>query len=154
MLTISDAPIDAAELLEAFETTVASAGAIVTFSGNVRGQSDAGRVHALNLQDYSPMTQTGIAAAMDDANRNWPLLGLSVAHRTGRILAGETIVFVAAASAHRRAAFEAADFLMDYLKTKAVFWKKEETETGAVWIEPRAQDYEDAQRWRAKETTE
>ena len=71
-----------------------------------------------------------------------------VQHRVGEMKAGDTIVFVATASAHRRAAFEAADFLMDYLKTKAVFWKREKTDLGDAWIEPRDADYADAERWR------
>ena len=98
------------------------------------------------------MTAHGVEAAVEQARSRWPLEALTVHHRTGEIRTGETIVFVATASRHRRAAFEAADFLMDYLKTEAVFWKKEITEAGDVWIEPREQDYQDNQRWQQSET--
>ena len=106
----------------------------------------------LFLQSYSPMTENGIETAVGQALNRWPLEALAVQHRTGEIRTGETIVFVATASKHRRAAFEAADFLMDYLKTEAVFWKKEITEAGDFWIEPREQDYQDNQRWQQSET--
>ena len=95
----------------------------------------------------SPMTERGIEKAMTEAEARWPLMAIKVIHRTGEMAPGEAIVFVATASAHRRAAFEAADFLMDYLKTEAVFWKKEATPEGEHWIEPRSQDYEDRARW-------
>ena len=93
------------------------------------------------------MTERGINQAVKDASERWPLESASVIHRIGVILPGEPIVFVATSSAHRRDAFEAADFLMDYLKTKAVFWKKEVTCEGEFWIEPRLSDYADAKRW-------
>ena len=147
MLTVSDAPIDASALLQAFETAAAGAGGIVTFSGQVRPEAANGAVTSLFLQAYSPMTENGISAAIDNAKSRWPLTHVQVAHRVGEIRPGETIVFVATASAHRRAAFEAADFLMDYLKTEAVFWKKESTDQSELWIEPRADDYADAERW-------
>lgn len=151
MLRLGPEPIDAAALLSAFEESISASGGIVTFSGQVRPETDAGSVKSLFLQSYSPMTENGIKDAVADANRRWPLEACWVAHRTGQILPGETIVFVATASRHRRAAFEAADFVMDYLKTEAVFWKKEETATGQKWIEPRGQDYQDAARWTEKD---
>ena len=147
MLRISDDPIDAGALLKAFEEKAMGAGGIVTFSGLVRPQSKAGDVQTLFLQAYPAMTEAGIEAAMSTTRQRWPVKELCVVHRTGEMKPGDTIVFVAAASAHRRAAFEAADFLMDYLKTKAVFWKREDTDHGATWIEPREEDYQDASRW-------
>ena len=152
MLRVSDDHINSADELRVFETQVGDAGAIVSFSGRVRTRSDAGAVKSLFLQAYSPMTETGIETEMTIAENRWPLSALTVLHRTGNMSPGDTIVFVAAASRHRRAAFEAADFLMDYLKTRAVFWKKEVTNSGAIWIEPRAADYSDAARW-SKEGT-
>ena len=113
----------------------------------MRDHASSGAVRALTLQAYSPMTERGIETAMAEARERWPLMALKVIHRTGEMAPGEAIVFVAAASIHRRAAFEAADFLMDYLKTEAVFWKKEATATGEHWIEPRSQDYQDRARW-------
>ena len=147
MLRVSDQAIDAAGELKAFEAAATGVGGIVSFSGLVRPQAANGRVETLFLQAYSPMTENGIRDAIRDAESRWPISHVSVVHRVGEMQPGDTIVFVAAASAHRRAAFEAADFLMDYLKTKAVFWKRETTETGETWIEPREQDYADAARW-------
>lgn len=147
MITVSPNPIDAAATLEAFEAKNQGSGAIVSFSGIVRDTAHSATVTALHLQAYEPMTTAGIIDAARDANARWPLDGLNIQHRIGTIRAGETIVFVAAASAHRRAAFEAVDFIMDYLKTRAVFWKKEMRSDGAAWIEPRAEDYTDSARW-------
>ncbi|WP_022695554.1 molybdenum cofactor biosynthesis protein MoaE [Ponticaulis koreensis] len=152
LINISDQPISAPELLNDFESRLSSSGGVVSFSGVVRPDGKDTRVLGLFLQSYSPMTENGVEAAVEQALNRWPLEALSVYHRTGKIRTGETIVFVATASRHRRAAFEAADFLMDYLKTEAVFWKKEITETGEVWIEPREQDYQDNQRWQKSET--
>lgn len=152
MLRVSADPIDAGLELQNFERRNATSGGIVTFSGQVRPEASKGGVIALFLQAYSPMTENGIEAAITDAKARWTLDDVLVLHRIGEMLPGETIVFVATASKHRRAAFEAADFLMDYLKTEAVFWKKEKTETGADWIEPRADDYADATRWVKKES--
>lgn len=151
MIVISESVLDAAQCLAQFEQRArlcGKAGAIVSFSGLVREQAGSGHVKRLRLQAYNPMTQTGIAQAVQTAQARWPLTDHCVRHRIGEMQAGDTIVFVATASAHRRAAFEAADYLMDYLKTEAVFWKQETTDTGAHWIEPRAQDYADAARWQ------
>lgn len=147
MLRVSEDVIDAAALLRSFEQRADQAGAIVTFSGQVRSHAADANVKELFLQAYQAMTESGICEAMAIAEQRWPLDHQMVVHRTGAMRPGDTIVFVATASAHRRAAFEAADFLMDYLKTKAVFWKKEVTDQGVAWIEPRDDDYQDAQRW-------
>lgn len=150
MIAVSEDPIDTARVLKDIETANSNAGAIVSFSGQVRDTSATGSVKALLLQSYSPMTENGILCAVNDAKSKWKLCDVRVLHRNGRIEAGETIVFVATAAAHRRAAFEACDFLMDYLKTEAVFWKKEITSNGEHWIEPREADFEDANRWTEK----
>ncbi len=150
MIRVSDETIDAPKALAAFERDMSDAGAIVSFTGQVRPQSASGEVSTLFLQAYSLMTESGIESALAEAQRRWPLSGVHILHRTGEMRAGETIVFVATASKHRRAAFEAADFLMDYLKTEAVFWKKETTPDGATWIEPRQGDYQDAARWQTE----
>lgn len=151
MIRVSDEPIVAAEALSEFERRVSDAGAIVSFTGQVRPVSAAGPVAQLFLQAYFPMTERGIETALQQAEQRWPLSGALIVHRTGEMHPGDTIVFVATASKHRRAAFEAADFLMDYLKTEAVFWKKETTDGGETWIEPRQDDYQDAARWQTKE---
>ncbi|MEP6343614.1 MAG: molybdenum cofactor biosynthesis protein MoaE [Maricaulaceae bacterium] len=125
-------------------------GAVVSFSGNVRMDKDDGNTCALILEAYHPVTSNGIAEAINTARSRWELDDVMVRHRTGSMKPGETIVFVAAAAKHRRDAFAATDFLMDYLKTEAFFWKKEVYENSEKWIEPRAQDYSDAKRWDKK----
>ena len=151
MILVSADEIDGPARLRAFEAEAGDAGAVVSFSGLVRPSSGQGDVKILHLQAYSPMTENGIEAAMAEAKDRWPLSNAVVVHRIGDMRPGDTIVFVATASKHRRAAFEAADFLMDYLKTKAVFWKREKTESTEVWIEPRDEDYADATRWDMEE---
>jgi molybdopterin synthase catalytic subunit len=94
------------------------------------------------------MCEREIAAHVEEAKRRWPILGVRIVHRVGRLTPGENIVFVGVASAHRGAAFQAAEFLMDYLKTRAPFWKLEERNTGSVWVEARSEDDESVKRWR------
>jgi molybdopterin synthase catalytic subunit len=147
MIRLLDTPFDPGEELTRFTAAAAGSGGIVSFTGLVRAQGKGSAVRSLFLQAYSPMTERGIERAAEEAHRRWALAGLSIIHRTGSMTPGEPIVFVATAAPHRRAAFEAADFLMDYLKTEAVFWKKEVTEAGEQWIEPRPEDYRDAARW-------
>ena len=150
MIAISNTSFEPAEALRAFTAKSHGAGGIVSFTGHVRPSSKAGVVTSLYLQAYSPMTERGIEAAAQDAKSRWDLINLRIIHRIGEMAPGDPIVFVATASPHRRAAFEAADFLMDYLKTKAIFWKKETGPDGAHWIEPRAEDYADSARWASK----
>lgn len=122
-------------------------GALVTFTGLCR--DEAGTLEALELEHYPGMAEAELARIAREAADRWPLTGLTVIHRFGKIRPGENIVLVIAASAHRRAAFEAADFLMDYLKTRAPFWKKEHLLDGgrAAWVEAKAGDDKDAARW-------
>ena len=120
-------------------------GAIATFTGLVRGD---GGLSAMTLDYYAGMCEREIAAHVEEAKRRWPLLGVRVVHRVGRLKPGENIVFVGVASAHRGAAFQAAEFLMDYLKTRAPFWKQEERNSGSVWVEARSEDDESVKRWR------
>jgi molybdopterin synthase catalytic subunit len=123
-------------------------GAVVTFSGLCR--DEAGSLAALELEHYPGMAEAEIGRIAQEAARRWPLQGLTVIHRHGRILPGENIVLVVAASAHRRAAFEAADFLMDFLKTRAPFWKKEHPASGESggWVAAKDEDDAAADRWR------
>lgn len=148
MISITHDPFDPPTALSRFELEAAGSGAIVTFSGYVRAVAGSGSVERLSLEAYPPMTEAGIAEAINAASARWSLSAVHVIHRVGDILPGEAIVFVATAAPHRRAAFEAADCLMDYLKTEAFFWKKEVTATGASWIEPREADYTDRNRWK------
>jgi molybdopterin synthase catalytic subunit len=119
-------------------------GAIVAFTGIVR--SDEG-LTSLTLQHYPGMTEREIADHVDEAERRWPLTGVIVIHRVGRLGPGEKIVLVATASDHRRAAFEAAEFLVDYLKTRAPFWKEERRGAETKWVEARESDRSAAARW-------
>ncbi|HRK23571.1 MAG TPA: molybdenum cofactor biosynthesis protein MoaE [Beijerinckiaceae bacterium] len=122
-------------------------GAVVTFTGLCR--SEEGRLAALELEHYPGMAEEEMTRVAEDAVRRWPLTGLSVIHRHGRIAPGAQIVLVVTTSAHRRAAFEAAEFLMDFLKTRAPFWKKEHGVDGSEggWVEARDEDDSAAARW-------
>ena len=142
--------ISASEALEAFSSANPTAGAIVSFTGKVReDKSDKDVTQTLHLEAYEPLTSQKIEDKRQESLKRWDLEDATVLHRIGDIPVGETIVFVATAAKHRRDAFEAADFLMDYLKTEAFFWKKDIGTHHSQWIEPRSQDYEDAARWRA-----
>ncbi|MBL4854921.1 MAG: molybdenum cofactor biosynthesis protein MoaE [Robiginitomaculum sp.] len=145
MLEIMDTPFNPGERLNAFSEKCKDAGAIASFIGLVRGQK--GEVSELRLESYPGVTEQGIEQAIEQAKKRWPLTTALVIHRIGSMGVGEPIVLVATASKHRRAAFESCDFLMDYLKTDAVFWKHQIGPDGAKWIEPREQDYQDKNRW-------
>lgn len=131
-------------LLDAFLRGDGATGAVATFTGTVRG--DDGLV-AMTLEHYPGMTEKQLAAIEAEARRRWPLLDVLVVHRFGRMMPGEPIVFVATASAHRAAAFAACEFLMDWLKTKAPFWKLEERADDRRWVEAKASDDAAADRW-------
>ncbi|WJR79592.1 molybdenum cofactor biosynthesis protein MoaE [Bradyrhizobium sp. NP1] len=122
-------------------------GAVVSFSGICRGSDDGRQIAALVLEHYPEMAEAEIRRHVEEAIGRWPLDGVTVIHRFGRIRPGENIVLVVTASSHRQAAFEAAEFLMDYLKTSAPFWKREESAAGAQWVEARAHDDAAAERW-------
>lgn len=123
------------------------AGAVVTFTGHVRGDAADG-VATMTLEHYPGMTEQALADIEAEARDRWPLTDALIIHRVGRLAPGERIMMVATASRHRQAAFDAAAFLMDYLKTRAPFWKKEETAAGeGAWVEARDIDDEAAARW-------
>jgi molybdopterin synthase catalytic subunit len=122
-------------------------GAVVTFTGTVR--AGEGGVAGMTLEHYPGMTEAELARVETEAARRWPLLGSLIVHRVGRLRPGDNIVLVVTASAHRQAAFAAAEFLMDYLKTRAPFWKKEVGGDGTErWVEARAADDAAAERWK------
>lgn len=123
-------------------------GAVVTFTGICRGDESGKPIAALTLEHYPGMAEQEIARHAEEATARWPLLGVTVIHRYGRITPGEDIVLVATASAHRESAFAAAEFLMDYLKTRAPFWKEVEQAGQKTWVEARAADDQAAARWR------
>jgi molybdopterin synthase catalytic subunit len=122
-------------------------GAVVTFTGICRTDENGAPINALTLEHYPGMAEAEIVRHVEDACARWPLLGVTVIHRYGRIEPGEVIVLVAAASSHREAAFSAASFLMDYLKTRAPFWKQVEKTGGTDWVEAKAEDEAAAKRW-------
>ena len=132
-------------LLTAFCAGRTETGAVVSFTGLARAAS--GAVETLELEAYPGFTDAEIARMTEAAAERFGLQDVLVVHRVGKIGPGEAIVFVAAAAAHRRAAFEAADHLMDYLKSRAPFWKKEHGPDGERWVEPTARDLGDVARW-------
>jgi molybdopterin synthase catalytic subunit len=147
MVKVQTEAFDAAALLARFSAGRTDCGAIVSFTGLARAASDGQTVQTLELDAYPGFTEAAIEAMTDQARERFAVKDLLIVHRHGPIVPGEAIVFVAAAAEHRRAAFDAADFLMDKLKTEAPFWKKEIGPDVERWIEPRAPDYQDAARW-------
>jgi molybdopterin synthase catalytic subunit len=124
-------------------------GAVVTFTGSCRADENGEPIAALTLEHYPDMAEAEIARHVEEARARWPLLGVTVIHRHGRLVPGDVIVLVATASSHREAAFAAAAFLMDYLKTRAPFWKQVEKVTGTTWVDAKAADDSAAERWSA-----
>jgi molybdopterin synthase catalytic subunit len=132
--------------MTAFAAAHPEAGGIVAFVGKVRPDRD---VEELELRHYAPLTLRGMEELADTTLARWPLEGVLLHHRTGAMRPGDPIVLVAAAARHRRAAFEAADFAMDHLKSDAWFWKREKRGGEWRWIDPRAEDHADLRRWSA-----
>ena len=145
---ISAAPIDPVALLAAFTNAVAGAGAIASFTGLVR--SDDGAVSELWLDHHPTMTEQVMAEIAGAAQARFDVSAVHITHRVGGVAAGEPIVFVAAAAQHRRAAFEAVDYIMDRLKTDAPLWKREQRSDTQRWIEARDDDHRDRARWETK----
>ncbi|MFT4934639.1 MAG: molybdopterin synthase catalytic subunit [Pseudoalteromonas distincta] len=145
MISLTDQGFDPGPLLSGFCRGRAETGAVASFTGLAR--AEGGETTILELEAYPGFTETQIGAFAETARTRFDLQDLMIVHRIGQIAPGEPIVFVATAAAHRRAAFEACDYLMDYLKSRAPFWKKEHGPDGARWVEPRAQDHDDIARW-------
>lgn len=131
--------------LNAFTAAVDGAGAVVSFTGVVRDVS--GGLTAMEIEHYPGMTQSALAKIVDEATARWDLAGALVIHRYGVLTASENIMMVATASRHRVDAFQAAEFLMDYLKSRAPFWKKELTRQGETWVAARDEDEDALKRW-------
>jgi len=144
---ITEQPFDAAAEAAELSRGRKDIGAVVAFSGICRDSEDGEKIASLTLEHYPGMAEAEIGRHVEEAQSRWPLIAVRVVHRVGRIEPGETIVFVACASKHRRAAFEAAEFLMDYLKTRAPFWKKVEQSSGIAWVEAKEKDDDAAARW-------
>lgn len=143
-LSVQTAPFDAGAEANAFTAQAAGAGAVVTFTGIVRGD---GGLAAMEIEHYPGMTERAIRAIADDAVARWALTDALVIHRHGRLAAGEAIMMVATAAPHRADAFAAAEFLMDYLKSRAPFWKKEIGADGAAWVAAKDADEAALRRW-------
>ncbi|WP_017222196.1 molybdopterin synthase catalytic subunit MoaE [Moritella dasanensis] len=125
-----------------------STGAIVTFIGKVRDFNQGDNVSGLTLEHYPGMTEKSLAKILVEAETRWSIQGVKVIHRIGELALGDQIVFVGVASMHRGDAFQACEFIMDYLKTQAPFWKKEATEDGSHWVDARETDTTAADRWK------
>ncbi len=147
MISVQTEPFDPGALLTQFSAGRMQTGAVVSFTGLARATTDGKAVATLELDAFPGFTDKAIADLVDQAKARFPIQDAMVVHRYGPIAPGEAIVFVACAAGHRRSAFEAADFLMDKLKTEAPFWKKEIGPDGERWIEPRTGDYQDVARW-------
>ena len=146
-IRLQQADFDTAREIAAMSAGRTDVGAVVSFSGVCRGGVDGDAIDALTLEHYPGMAEAEIGRHVAEALARWPLTGVTIIHRHGRIKPGENIVLVVTASSHRQAAFEAAEFLMDYLKTRAPFWKREESAAGANWVDAAAQDDAAAARW-------
>lgn len=146
-VTICIQPADFDVGAEAAALEGAGVGAVVTFTGLVRNQSALGTVTAIELEHYPAMTEKSLQKICAEAEGRWPLLGITIIHRVGYLPAGAAIVLVGVASAHRETAFQAAGFLMDFLKTRAPFWKKEWVNGEACWVEAKKSDVAAADRW-------
>ena len=146
-IPIQEADFDIAREIAALTQGRTNIGAVVSFSGICRDSEDDGAIAALTLEHYPGMAEAEIARHAENAMSRWPLTGLTIIHRVGRIVPGENIVLVLTASQHRQAAFQAAEFLMDYLKANAPLWKREERPTGTSWVDARQHDDAAAARW-------
>ncbi|MDP2810635.1 MAG: molybdopterin synthase catalytic subunit MoaE [Rhodocyclaceae bacterium] len=154
-VSVQEADFDAGAEIAALSSGRDDVGAVASFVGLVRADKSSERVgagrtaavQAMTLEHYPGMTEKALEAIVAEARGRWDVYGLRVIHRVGRLLPGDRIVLVAVASAHRGEAFAACEFIMDYLKTRAPFWKKEETAAGGRWVDARESDDHAAGRW-------
>ena len=147
MIKVQEKDFDVGQELSALTEGNTAIGGLAVFVGLVRDMAGGAGISAMTLEHYPAMTEKMLAGIEAEAQARWPLEATLIIHRHGRLEPGDRIVMVAAASAHREAAFEACQFLMDWLKTKAPFWKLEETEQGAQWVDARSSDDAAAARW-------
>ncbi|MGV2876841.1 molybdopterin synthase catalytic subunit MoaE [Pantoea vagans] len=145
-IRVGPAPFDMAEAYR-WLAACDEDGAVVTFTGKVRNHNLGDNVAALTLEHYPGMTEKALQEIVDAARERWPLQRVTVIHRVGELFPGDEIVLVGVTSAHRGSAFSAAEFIMDYLKTRAPFWKREATEQGDRWVDARDSDHQAVQRW-------
>ena len=146
-VSIQAADFDLSTEVAAVRARDAGVGAVATFVGTVRDRNDGSAVSGMELEHYPGMTERAIEAMIDEAQRRFDIRAARVVHRVGKLRPGDQIVLVAVSSAHRGQAFQACEFLMDYLKTQAPFWKKEATPAGARWVDARVADDAALARW-------
>lgn len=153
MISVQMEDFSLEEEYQMLRTAAGDAGAIVTFTGIVREFYDGGKVKmdTLYLEHYPGMTETSLENIVAEAQRKWPLLGVRVIHRVGELRPQDQIVLVATASSHRQAAFDAAQFIMDFLKSRAPFWKKQSSGKDSHWVDARTSDAESLLRWQDSE---
>ena len=147
-VSLQEADFDVGALQQQLLGGALEEGAVATFTGYVRAAGVHQSVATMELEYYPGMTQRSIEQILQETARRWPLLSASVVHRVGRLQAGERIVWVGVAALHRAAAFSACEFLMDYLKDRAPFWKKEIGPAGSHWVDARPEDAARAARWQ------
>jgi molybdopterin synthase catalytic subunit len=146
-VSVQEVDFDVGAEIAALTADGGDAGAVASFVGLVRGAPSPGGIQAMTLEHYPGMTEKALAEIVGEARRRWPLLAVRVIHRIGRLLPGERIVLVAVSSSHRQAAFDGCAFIMDYLKTRAPFWKREESASGSHWVDARETDDQAQRRW-------
>jgi molybdopterin synthase catalytic subunit len=147
MIRVQSQDFDIGAEIAALRKGRTDAGAIVAFAGTVRDRAKSGAIASMTLEHYPGMTESELARIEAEARARWPLLDCLIVHRIGRLLPGDNIVLAITISAHRQAAFEAAQFVMDFLKTSAPFWKTEESSEGTEWVTAREGDEAEAARW-------
>jgi molybdopterin synthase catalytic subunit len=145
-VSVQESDFDVGAEIAALTVGSTDVGAVASFVGLVRG----GEISAMTLEHYPAMTEKALDEIVVEARHRWELLGVRVIHRVGRLLPGDRIVLVVVSSTHRQAAFEACEFIMDYLKTQAPFWKREETAAGSHWVDARESDDAALRRWSDK----
>lgn len=151
MVTVQHQDFDLAEEYNRLCEIAVNSGAVVTFVGRVRNFGDQTQVESITLEHYPGMTEKCLEKIIQEAKNKWSIQAVRIIHRVGELLAGEQIVFVGVASSHRGDAFAACEFLMDYLKTQAPFWKKEKTTQGEFWVQQKSTDIDRASRWQEQD---
>lgn len=147
-VSVQQQDFDIAAEIDAMTAADLNIGAVVSFTGLVREMTGQGAIKSMELEHYPGMTEQALTEIVTEAEGRWSLQGVRIIHRFGPLSPGDRIVLVLTASRHRQAAFEAAEFLMDYLKTRAPFWKKEDGPSGGEWVDARESDNTAADRWR------
>ena len=146
-IVIQSEPFDVAAIQDELRANNPAVGALVTFVGLMREMNEGDQVSTMYLEHYPGMTEKALQSIMDEAERRWDLIELKVVHRVGELRPTDAIVLVAVTSAHRGEAFRACEFVIDYLKTRAPFWKKERTQDGDRWVNARHSDSDAERRW-------